>query len=543
MSRGKREEFSGKKLNMKKVTLIIVIILAIFAIILTIKNKERLFKESDKIAKQNETINDKIETENKEKTIEEILSEFGGETVEQPKSDTYIVKKDDKLYTVYSDGEIVEGKINIWSGESKEPAVDSAGNYNIYSAEELKWISDKVTNGEKNFNGVTITLRTNIDFGARQKEDGSWEGEKWTAIVGFLDELPKKDKNAVNTEKGKENLKRFAGCFDGNGFSIRGLYLNSDKKYQGLFGYSSGTIQNLTLKNSCIIGKEVVGGIVGLNGGTILNCSLKNSVINGDTKVGGICGMSMTDSTIKQCSTEKSKISAKDYTGGICGYINNNVTLTETSNDATVTGEDYVGGISGISFYGGSLNTNKNNGEITGEDYVGGISGYSQSEIEKCNNSGKIVGINHIAGIVGVNYTMGDISRTYNSGDILGRSNVGGIVGTNNGTVSNTYNKGKINATSYRAGGICGQNGTNSFIYTSYNIGNIEGKQEIDGVIGGNFGTITKCYYLDESVENGSKEQSKNEQEMKENIITDLGVEFVADSKNINDGYPIFSWQ
>ena len=74
----------------------------------------------------------------------------------------------------------------------KTSAIDEAGNINIYSAAELAWVANQVINGEKNFSGVTITLRKNIDLGARQKDDGTWEGPDWKPIIGFLDEIPEK---------------------------------------------------------------------------------------------------------------------------------------------------------------------------------------------------------------------------------------------------------------------------------------------------------------------------------------------------------------
>ena len=74
------------------------------------------------------------------------------------------------------------------------------------------------------------------------------------AVYRFLtpDYLEDFDDDSVNVTK--ENLKRFAGVFNGNGFSIRGLNIDSDKRYEGLFGFNAGIISNLTIKNSNIKG-------------------------------------------------------------------------------------------------------------------------------------------------------------------------------------------------------------------------------------------------------------------------------------------------
>lgn len=546
MSVGKREDFSKRKLNVGKVIILVIILLAIASGIIISINRDKIFKGKKE---KDYAFQDKIKIEDEsEKTIEEILSEFGGEVVETPKSDTYIVLKDEKKYTVYDDGEIVEGEVKFWSGTSEEPQIDEVGNMNIYSPEQLKWVADKIIKGEKNFAGITITLRASLDFGARIKEDGTWEGPVWTSAIGFLDEISKDEKKdekkeTTENETPKENLKRFVGCFNGNGFSIRGIYIDSDKKYQGLFGYATGTIQNVILKNSYISGGAGTGAIVGLNGGTVLNCTTENTIVNGkDSKVGGIVGISMSASAINQCYTKKGQVIGNEYVGGIVGYVNNNVSLSEASNSSKVTGKNYTGGIAGVVFYGSALHTIDNDGIVEGADNVGGIAGYSQAQMEKVYNKGDIKGERFTGGIVGINFTMGDISKSYNIGKVQGKDNVGGIVGTNNANISSVYNKGDIKADGYRAGGICGQNATDSYIYNSYNIGKVEAQEGIDGICGGNFGTITNSYYLN-TILNIESENAKNEEEMKTGILENLGVEFVSDSSNINEGYPVLSWQ
>lgn len=291
MGTGKRAYNNGKKLNIFKVVIVILLIIAVVtAIVFLVKYIKNSSDDTKVEAKFIEEISDE-----KEKTIDEIVEEFGGEIEEKVKSDTYYVKKDEKEYTVYSDGEIVEGRIVLWDGTSQKPAVDEAGNINIYNASELKWVADQVISGEKNFSGVTITLRANIDLGARKNENGEWEGTVWTPIIGFLNDTDSEETDASETvddstiEFTQENLKRFAGVFDGNNFSIRGLYVNSsEKRYQGLFGYQTGVITGLTIKNSCILGENAIGAIVGLNGGTIQNCSIENVEVKGNEKVGGL---------------------------------------------------------------------------------------------------------------------------------------------------------------------------------------------------------------------------------------------------------------
>lgn len=549
MSRGRREEIFEKKLNMKKVVFAIIIVLFIVAGIFVGINKDKIF---DMLNQEKEEYNaEKIEPQEKEKTIEEILAEFGGEVLEQPKSDTYFVSKEGKEYTVYADGEIIEEKVNFWNGKSSKPTIDEdAKIITISLPEELKWVADQVINGKENFKDITINVQKHLDFGARIKDDGTWEGPIWTSIIGFLDELPKEDEEKkeesneeiIDTEK--ENLKRFAGHFNGNGFSIRGICIESEKDYQGLFGFSTGTIENVVLKNSYISGNTSVGAIVGLNGGTVKNCITKNTIVQGkENKIGGIVGVSMSGSTILQAYTEKGSVNGKQYVAGIAGYVNNNTTITDCSSGAKITGEDYLGGIVGIAFFGTTIQGCNNHSKVNGKNYVGGIAGYSQAQLEKTYNTAEVFGEDYIAGLVGVNYTMGDVSKSYNSGNIIGNNNVGGIVGTNNASTSNCYNVGNIKGKGYRTGGICGQNSTESYIYNCYNIGKIEGNDSIGGIAGGDFGTITNSYYLDVILKNVESEEGKTEEYLKNNMLESLGQEFLADINQKNQGYPILEWQ
>lgn len=551
----------GKKLNIFKVIAVIVLIIATIAgVIFLVKYNKN--DENSKSANVEEKIVEELNVE--EKTIEDIVAEFGGEVKEQIKPDTYHITKDGKDYTAYLDGEIAEGIVVPWDGSSQKPAIDEVGNINIYNAAELKWIADQVISGEKNFAGVTITLRNSIDLGAREDEEGNWEGTQWTPIIGFLnsEDAANQEQEDIpydeNVEVIKENLKRFAGVFDGNNFSIRGLYINSDKAYQGLFGYQTGIVTRVVLKNSCIHGNEAVGAIVGLNGGTVQNCSIQNVEVKGNEKVGGLVGITMSSSNIEECSSlgENNIVTAEKYVGGLIGYTNNNANITNSTNRTNVTGSNYVGGISGISFYATVIKNSSNLAKnIIGEEYVGGLVGYSQSQIENSSNNtlieqvGIVQGKNYVGGLVGLNYLMGNITDSYNAGKVIvEKDNCGGLVGLNNANISNCYNIGEIDASAaegVKLGGLCGQNLSESYIYSSYNTGKMKFKALAGGTVGADFGTMSNCFYLDNcfSVKIQNTEEARTEEEIKNAIITELGDGFKQDEENKNSGYPILLWQ
>lgn len=558
MGSGRREyrNQSTQKLNIFKVVIVIILVIAVVAgIVFLVKYINKDTKLEDKKEELEASLESDEETV---KTIEDVVDEFGGEVKEKIKSDTYYVLKDEKEYTVYEDGEIVEGRVVLWDGTSQKPAIDEAGNINIYNPAELRWVAEQVSSGEKSFAGVTINLRSSLDFGARKNDDGVWEGNTWTPIIGFLD----KNQNEVTEEQQvadesvdvtQEYLKRFAGTFIGNGCSIRGLYVNTQDRYSGLFGYQTGVITGVTIKNSSITGAESVGAIVGLNGGTVQNCSIQNVEVIGTEKVGGIVGTTMTSSTLEDCKSEGNKniIIGDKYVGGIAGYINNNANVARTINNANVSGSQYVGGIAGISFYATVIKDSTNYAEkIVGEEYVGGLIGYSQSQLENSSNQSKgtVTAQNYIGGLVGANYVMGNITDCFNSSKVISsKDNCGGIVGINNANIANCYNKGEIDgseAEGTKIGGICGQNVSDSYIYTSYNIGKIKAKSVAGGVVGADFGTISNCYFLNTVSNQVPKEEcSKTEEEMKNSILENLGENYKEDSENKNNGYPILLWQ
>lgn len=143
---------------------------------------------------------------------------------------------------------------------------------------------------------------------------------------------------------------------------------------------------------------------------------------------------------------------------------------------------------------------------------------------------------------------MGNITDCFNSSKVITtEDNCGGIVGINNANISNCYNIGEIDsfeAEGTKVGGICGQNTSDSYIYTSYNIGKLNAKSIAGGVVGADFGTISNCYYLNSiSKQLQSEDYAKNEEEMKNTIITALGENYKVDSENKNSGYPILLWQ
>ncbi len=91
------------------------------------------------------------------------------------------------------------------------------------------------------------------------------------------------DCNGLPITLGQSADAGFAGIFDGRGFTISNYTVTGDL-YQGLFGYSSGTIRNVQVKKFDLNVTQTsgttgdLGGLVGYNTGVVENCFASGSV-------------------------------------------------------------------------------------------------------------------------------------------------------------------------------------------------------------------------------------------------------------------------
>ena len=86
----------------------------------------------------------------------------------------------------------------------------------------------------------------------------------------------------------------FQGTFDGRDYTVSNLTCDlPDRAFVGLFGVlnSPAVIENLTIENATVTGKESVGAIAGGYTGTIQNCTVQGDIfVTGNYKVGGLIG-------------------------------------------------------------------------------------------------------------------------------------------------------------------------------------------------------------------------------------------------------------
>ena len=301
-----------------------------------------------------------------------------------------------------------------------QPAtLNEEGCYEISNAGQLYWFAEKVNGGANDINAIlmeNITINEKVlDAEGNLIADPSGL-RQWTPIGHYLS---------------ADDFYSFDGIFDGNGKTITGLYHNdSYARYAGLFGYSTGTIQDLTLADTYINTTRSdgrAGSVAGLNEGTVRNCHLVSGYVSGNSQIGGIVGR-MNAGSIEDCTNTGTVNSAANNAGGICGYSS-----------------------------AGSIDGCTNHGAISGEQRIGGISGW----------------------------LVGRIQNSCNYGTIVGTSRVGGIVGiTDGGDVTNCYNAGSVEATSECAGGILGHLQNSPTISYCYNSGMIQSPKDVGSIVG-----------------------------------------------------------
>ena len=201
----------------------------------------------------------------------------------------------------------------------------------------------------------------------------------------------------------------FEGRFDGNGYTISGLYIDRPGLYDaGLFANlgSSGTLTNVGLENVTVEGFSFVGGLVGVNDDGTVRSSYATGSSNGSSSVGGLIGQ-------------------------------NSGTVRSSYATSSVDGTDYVGGLIGISS-GGSVRTSYATGDVDGDDRVGGLVGSNYDTVTTSYATGSVTGTSRVGGLVGGNYG-GTVGSAYATGSVDGSSLVGGFVGDSTGTVTTSY--------------------------------------------------------------------------------------------------------
>lgn len=259
--------------------------------------------------------------------------------------------------TVNNNGTINDGTFNgevtnngtINGGTFNTPITGSGTKddpYQISTAAQLKRFRNIVngTGGQTQDSGACAVLMNDIVLndgtfdanGTYTPGSSSKAAEEWTPIGKYTDDNDKTP---------------YTGTFDGQGHTIKGLYVNSaSDAYVGLFGCLEGAaVRNLTV-DGYVQGYKTAGGIAGYaSNAAIENCSNHCSVFGGsDSMLGGIAGLNFDGAKIIDCYNVGTIIrnsTVFEFCGGI--VWGNAGTVSNCYNVGTISGNVYDGEIVG----------------------------------------------------------------------------------------------------------------------------------------------------------------------------------------------------
>ena len=257
------------------------------------------------------------------------------------------------------------------AGDISEPAAVD-GVYQITSGSELAWLAQQVNNGVSDGTSFSAVLCNDIDLG----------DEAWTPI-------------------GNGTGKAYKGTFDGQGYTIRNLYVTGSTSMDyGLFGtVYGGTVRNVTVEGRVEVTSDssrygiaaIVGQLYGTTGG-VENC-LNRASVKGGQYVGGIVGYvaggsSSAEKFIKNCGNVGDVTSKGHRAAGIAANISGQVAVENCYSTGTITGGGWYSG--GISAYVDSSYASVKNcyaaGSVTGNG-AGAVFGkvsYSSTVVANC---------------------------------------------------------------------------------------------------------------------------------------------------------------
>jgi hypothetical protein len=288
----------------------------------------------------------------------------------------------------------------------------------------------------------------------------------------------------------------FAGTFDGNNCSIRGINVSATTRGSGLFGGvgPSGVVKNLTVYGTVTSTAGTVGGLTGWLGGKLENCT--NYVnVTGTSDVGGLVGNAETRSQVLNCVNYGNINGTEERIGGIAGTGKSVFTNCVNFGNVTSTSSN-VGGIIGAGTNQDTTSLQsylRNYGIVTGVNTTGGIVGLLYVKLDNALNYGEVRASSwNIGGIVGRSANTSVISNCTNNGIASSTGTcVGGIVGTNQGVLQSSVNNGIVKASS-NVGGIVYNN--EKTVIGCTNNGTIEcGSALYDGICQTNKGTVSNC--------------------------------------------------
>ncbi|WP_188459651.1 beta strand repeat-containing protein, partial [Psychroflexus planctonicus] len=198
--------------------------------------------------------------------------------------------------------------------------------YLITSLENLLWIAENPSSWSAFFEQTANIDAASTEFWGCEGTNGGW------VVIA----------NATSDT--------FSGIYNGGGFTIENLFINSNQSNVGLFGNLSGEVFDLNLTNFSISADSTIGVLAG----TLQTNAVVNTIY-------------VNQGTITSTATGISNL------GGVIGEVEGGLIRTCFST-ATLSGNQNVGGFVGL-VSGGEINNSYARGNVSGVTNTGGFAG------------------------------------------------------------------------------------------------------------------------------------------------------------------------
>lgn len=289
----------------------------------------------------------------------------------------------------------------------------TSGTYSITTAEELAKLATMTNNGLIS-QGVEFVLGADINL----------EGySNWTPIGN--------------------STTKFSGVFDGNGYVISNVSINSSANQLGLFGRTSyAEIKNLGVENVNIVmtgataDTKHAAGVVGYLGAssTLVNCYVTGKIdARSQAKIiGGLAGQVYSGCTVDSCYSECNLVNMNTMAGNLLGCLEKDSVLKNSYSTGNVAGKSGLGGLVGVVL--------------------------NNSVVENCYTTGNLSG-NQSGGIAGSVHTNSSIINSWTSSEVTGTTTAGITYIAAGSAFQNVYvldennNHNSIFVATYRSGG------------------------------------------------------------------------------------------
>ena len=346
--------------------------------------------------------------------------------------------------------------------------------YRIYTIEQLQLVAG---NDLPAAAIAHLTADEAADLATRAAALFGSETDRLTAHYRLANDIDARATRIWNDDAGfapiGSRLAPFSGSFDGDGKTIRGLYINRGDDI-GLFAAASqANFVSVVLDEAEVRGGENIGALIGQsNASTVSAVSVRATVVATGEGAGGLIGHVLTD--------KRSRVANSSFTGAVSSSL------------------QYTGGLVG-DLEGGTVSNSWSAGEVRGDTDVGGLVGRLRDSVHSSRSSADVHASRNsnfnsfVGGLVGSMDPNARITDSGASGRVFSEgNNAGGLVGLMRGTnarIESSWATGAVSSSLQYTGGLVGSMGSNTSITDSNASGRVFSESDNTGGLVGLMGT------------------------------------------------------